>query len=152
MIRLRVVCLDKELILVLQVYSSPSGKFKAHVDTPRSKHQVGSLVVCLPSVHEGGQLVLRHEGRDIVFDWSGEKGRNAIQWAAFYSDCEHEVLEVTAGHRLTLTYNLYATCRANAADVDPKGMEVHKMLTELIKEPGFCKSGTFSRRVLFQKH
>jgi hypothetical protein len=30
-----------------------------------------------------------------------------IQWAAFYSDCEHEVLEVTSGHRITLTYNLY---------------------------------------------
>ena len=30
-----------------------------------------------------------------------------IQWAAFYSDCEHEVEEVIAGHRITLTYNLY---------------------------------------------
>lgn len=98
-------------------------------------------MVCLPSVHEGGQPLLRHEGREIVFNWSGERGRNAIQWAAFYSDCEHEVLEVTAGHRLTLTYNLYATCRGNAAYVDPKGMQVHKMLTKLIKEPAFCKSG-----------
>jgi hypothetical protein len=26
---------------------------------------------------------------------------------ATYSDCEHEVLEVTRGHRVTLTYNLY---------------------------------------------
>lgn len=42
-----------------QVYEVSSGKFKAHVDTPRSKYQVASLVVYLPSVHEGGQLVLR---------------------------------------------------------------------------------------------
>lgn len=93
--------------------------------------------------------MLRHEGREVVFDWSGEKGREAIQWAAFYSDCEHEVLEVTEGHRLTLTYNLYATCRANAAYVDPKDLGVHKLLTKLIKEPAFCKNGRLSGFVLF---
>jgi hypothetical protein len=37
----------------LNVYSGPNGKFKAHVDTPRSKTQVGSLVVALPVEHTG---------------------------------------------------------------------------------------------------
>lgn len=37
----------------LNVYSAPSGKFKAHVDTPRDAKQFGSLVVCLPVAHEG---------------------------------------------------------------------------------------------------
>jgi len=37
----------------LNVYSGPSGRFKAHVDTPRSDKQIGSLVVCLPSAFEG---------------------------------------------------------------------------------------------------
>lgn len=37
----------------LNVYSGLSGKFKAHVDTPRSEMQVGSLVVCLPSPFAG---------------------------------------------------------------------------------------------------
>lgn len=37
----------------LNVYSAPSGKFKAHVDTPRSDAQFGSLVVALPVAHEG---------------------------------------------------------------------------------------------------
>lgn len=125
----------------VQVYSGPSGKFKAHVDTPRSKHQIGSLVVCLPSVHNGGQLVLRHQGREQVFDWSGGKGRNTIQWAAFYSDCEHEVLEVTSGHRVTLTYNLYATCWANTAWLDPEQLDLYRTLKRLSTEPGFCKDG-----------
>lgn len=40
-----------------------------------------------------------------MFDWSGDV--NATQWAAFYSDCKHEFLEVTAGHRITLTYNFF---------------------------------------------
>ncbi|KAK7991459.1 hypothetical protein PG988_000253 [Apiospora saccharicola] len=103
----------------LNVYSGPSGKFKPHVDTPRSRGQFGSLVVCLPVDHEGGQLKVRHKGEELTFDWSttpqkanGKEGKlddnAAVQWAAFYSDCEHEVLEVTSGHRITLTYNMYA--------------------------------------------
>lgn len=42
----------------LNVYSAPSGKFKAHVDTQRSENQIGSLVVCLPMSHEGSQLAV----------------------------------------------------------------------------------------------
>lgn len=124
-----------------QVYAAPSGKFKAHVDTPRSKHQVASLVVCLPSVHEGGQLVLRHQGRETIFDWSGDRSQGLIQWAAFYSDCEHEVLEVTAGQRVTLTYNLYTTCSANTARIDPEQMDLYQTLKTVLAQPAFCKNG-----------
>ena len=31
----------------------PGGHFKSHVDTPRGADMIGSLVVCLPSAHEG---------------------------------------------------------------------------------------------------
>ncbi|PVH81899.1 hypothetical protein DL98DRAFT_530658 [Cadophora sp. DSE1049] len=92
----------------LNVYSGPSGKFRAHVDTPRGATQFGSLVVCLPHPHEGGNLRVTHAGHSKYFDWSNTDAAT-IQWAAFYSDCEHEVLEVTSGHRITLTYNLYVT-------------------------------------------
>lgn len=37
----------------LNVYSGPSGRFRPHVDTPRSDRQVGSLVVCLPYPFRG---------------------------------------------------------------------------------------------------
>ncbi|KAK7217477.1 hypothetical protein V2G26_005480 [Clonostachys chloroleuca] len=95
----------------LNVYSAPSGMFKSHVDTPRSTSQFGSLVVCLPLEHEGGQLKVRHKGKEMTYDWStrqSDPNHAQIHWAAFYSDCEHEILEVTKGHRITLTYNLYA--------------------------------------------
>ncbi|KAF2472367.1 uncharacterized protein BDR25DRAFT_283777 [Lindgomyces ingoldianus] len=88
----------------LHVYTSPSGMFKAHFDTPQSASHFGTLVVCLPCVHEGGQLIVRHRGHSTTFDWS--KSSNSLQWAAFYTDCEHEVLEVTSGHRLVFTYKL----------------------------------------------
>lgn len=37
----------------LNIYSAPSGRFKAHVDTPRGPRQWGSLVICLPVSHSG---------------------------------------------------------------------------------------------------
>lgn len=37
----------------LNVYSVPSGHFKAHVNTPRGNDQIGSLVVSLPIDFEG---------------------------------------------------------------------------------------------------
>lgn len=130
-----------------QVYSGPSGRFKAHVDTPRSQHQIGSLVICLPAVHKGGQLVLRHIGREQIFDWStakkdsNGKSPSLIHWAAFFSDCEHEVLEVTSGHRVTLTYNLYSTCHANTAALDPEQVGLFDVLKKALAEPAFCKEG-----------
>lgn len=56
----------------------------------------------------GGALVVRHQDASLTYDWASN-GMEKLQWAAFYSDCEHEVLEVTSGHRITLTYNLIAT-------------------------------------------
>lgn len=59
--------------------------------------------------HEGGELAVRHNEITHAFDWAENSEKPSIQWAAFYSDCEHEVFEVKSGHRITLTYNLYAT-------------------------------------------
>jgi hypothetical protein len=45
----------------LNVYSGPSGMFKAHIDTPRGRTQFGSLVVCLPTEFQGVIIVsLQH--------------------------------------------------------------------------------------------
>lgn len=55
------------LLIARQIYSGPSGKFKAHVDTPRGATQFGSLVVCLPHSHQGGSLRVAHGGQDIAY-------------------------------------------------------------------------------------
>ena len=138
----------------LNVYSAPSGKFRAHVDTPRSEQQIGSLVVSLPVDHEGGQLAVRNAGREIVFDWSRSAGllpdgttqRPCINWAAFYSDCEHEVYEVTAGHRITLTYNLYVTRGAGhlagaTTALNPTQLPLYEVLGRALHAPGFLTHG-----------
>lgn len=92
----------------LNVYGQGSF-FKAHKDTPRGEGMFGSLVVNFPIKHEGGALILRHDGQEVVHDASqaAYTAPDQVSWVAFYSDVEHEVLPVTSGHRVTLTYNLY---------------------------------------------
>ncbi|KAI5250616.1 hypothetical protein E4T42_04907 [Aureobasidium subglaciale] len=118
----------------LNIYSGPSGRFKAHVDTPRSETQIGSLVVCLPSEFEGGKLS------------SSANQTPSIHWAAFYSDCSHEVQEVTAGHRVTLTYNLYASrgsglLAGGQHSMDATRLPLYQPLIDLLQCRTFMNTG-----------
>lgn len=107
---------------------------------------MGSLVVCIPHPHEGGQLAVRHQGREVTYNW-GPESVSAIQWAAFFSDCEHEVLEVTKGHRVTLTYNLYWTLHGPASmsehlgALDQKSLPFYSALDKLMRCPEFLPEG-----------
>lgn len=96
----------KHQLCKLNICGAWKSKFKPHVDTPHSESRLGSIVVLLLVEHEGGQLILRHVGNEVLFDWSASSGKAkpvpCVEWAAFYSDCEHEVLEVTGSHRVTL--------------------------------------------------
>ena len=67
---------------------------------------VATLVICLPAVHEGGELVISHAGDEFTFDSSHPDGLKNFQAAIFYADCWHELLPVLCGHRLCLTYNI----------------------------------------------
>jgi len=135
-----------------QIYDAPSGFFKPHVDTPRSKMQFGSLVVCLPCHHEGGELVVRHAGHEVNFNWgspsAADKKDTSVQWAAFYSDCEHEVLQVTKGNRITLTYNLYyalgvGDLAGNSPVMDIQSLPLYKMIREALANESFIRRGTW---------
>lgn len=85
------------------------GFFKPHVDNPSDHNMIGSLVICLPSPHKGGELLVNHEGLQHVFEFSKHSGDTSrIQWAAFYSDCIHEVKPIVEGHRVTITYSIIA--------------------------------------------
>ncbi|KAL4884962.1 hypothetical protein BJY04DRAFT_214846 [Aspergillus karnatakaensis] len=129
-----------------KVYSGPSGHFRKHVDTPRSDTQIGSLVVCLPSLFKGGKLNVEHHGQKVEFDWSTKSG-TAIQWAAFYSDCEHEIETITEGDRIILTYNLYVTepvggaIASPTAIVDPKTLPMYGWMKNLLTKKDFLRDG-----------
>jgi len=79
--------------------------FVSHRDTEKSPGMFATLVIVLPSISQGGELVVRHGGREAKLDLRiGDASE--IAFAAFYADCVHEVLPVTSGHRLALIYNL----------------------------------------------
>ena len=133
----------------MNIYSSPTGCFKAHVDTPRGGNMFGSLVVCLPSQFSGGALVTRHNGHESTYDWStstpaadgGVPAAQKIRWAAFYSDVEHEILPVTEGHRVTLTYNLYHCTEPSTVELDVTASPFYKNLKVALEHPHFMREG-----------
>ena len=79
--------------------------FVSHRDTEKAPGMFATLVVVLPSVSTGGELVVQHKGREVSLDLHCDEPSEAV-FAAFYADCLHEVLPVTSGCRLTLVYNL----------------------------------------------
>ncbi|MCY4612087.1 MAG: 2OG-Fe(II) oxygenase [Nitrospira sp.] len=89
----------------LLVYEKESF-FLPHRDGEKLDGMVATLIVALPSVHEGGELVIRHEGRvhEIVF--AGAASGLELSYAAFYADCQHEVKPLISGYRLCLAYNV----------------------------------------------
>ncbi len=89
--------LDKMLVY------GPGQFFAPHQDSERSDDMVGSLVVELPSRHEGGEFVVRHDQENKTFGGAATKD---ITLLAFYADCHHEARPVRSGHRIILTYHL----------------------------------------------
>jgi predicted 2-oxoglutarate/Fe(II)-dependent dioxygenase YbiX len=65
----------------------------------------GTLVVNLPSVHEGGELIVSHGGQSYTYSFADGDGFHPA-FVAFYADCYHEVKPVTFGYRINLIYNL----------------------------------------------
>ena len=88
----------------LLVYA-PGDFFTGHRDSEKADRMFGTLVVALPSAHSGGDLQVRHAGREVLFEWA-ETDPVDLRWAAFYADCQHEVRPLHEGFRVVLIYNL----------------------------------------------
>jgi hypothetical protein len=80
--------------------------FLPHRDGEKLDRMVATLVIGLPSVHEGGELMVSHEGRQHEIVFRGAATGHESSYAAFYADCGHAVRPVHSGYRLCLTYNL----------------------------------------------
>ncbi|MEO6785173.1 MAG: 2OG-Fe(II) oxygenase, partial [Chthoniobacteraceae bacterium] len=118
------------------------GFFLAHRDTEKVGGMFGTLVVVLPSAHRGGELVIRHAGREVTVDVSSAEV-SEVSFAAFYADCEHEVRPITAGHRVCLVYNLVQQRGARgqgesvqAPDYEKQIAAAAKLLREQLVESG----------------
>jgi len=98
--------------------------------------------------HTGGELAVRHKGNDNRFNWnSTSNDEPKIQWAAFYSDCEHEVFPVTSGSRITLTYNLFASrgpgklAGSQTINANPTSLPLYTTLQNALASPMFMRKG-----------
>ncbi|KAI0347442.1 hypothetical protein BDW22DRAFT_1322352 [Trametopsis cervina] len=132
----------------LNVYG-PGQFFKAHKDTPRDDTMFASLVVILPTVHEGGALRFEHQDRTFVFDSAAAVAKSppsSVAFTAFYSDINHEVTPVTSGYRVTLTYNLFFLDVAPAMSipfVSPQEDAMRAAIDALLHEDEFLPKGGY---------
>ncbi|KAL6055630.1 putative tubulin--tyrosine ligase pby1 [Balamuthia mandrillaris] len=87
---------------------SQGDHFLPHRDTEKEKGMFATLIVQLPSRCQGGALVVSQGGVRQTYDFGESSGMAAFQchFAGHYADVEHEVREVTSGHRLAVVYNL----------------------------------------------
>lgn len=92
----------------------------------------------------GGNLIVRHDGNEVDLAWEHDS-LQVIQWAAFYSDCEHEIKTITEGHRITLTYNLFVKLASPSippgVNFDPKSMPLYGRLKGILQDPKFMQEG-----------
>ncbi|MDT0202243.1 2OG-Fe(II) oxygenase [Nocardioides sp. AE5] len=114
----------------LLVYG-PDQFFAPHQDSEKGDEMVATLVVSLPSVHSGGELLVSHGSETRSFRHSD---RGSIGFVAFYADCVHEVRPVRSGRRVTLTFNVFLSQESGAIETDPEE-ELASLLSEHFSTP-----------------
>ncbi|KAK7687684.1 hypothetical protein QCA50_008900 [Cerrena zonata] len=111
----------------------------------------GSLVIVLPTPHEGGELILRDKGNEWTFDSAAitdQQDTPSLAFVAFYGDVEHEVMKVASGYRVSITYNLY-TCENQISPPsipftnDPTRDELKATFEMLLSDSSFLPIGGY---------
>lgn len=78
--------------------------FAPHKDSPIPSSLLATIVMLLPTEHEGGDLVFIHDSQTISL--KKHPHSNMMQLAAFMTDITHTVLPVTKGVRITLSFKV----------------------------------------------
>jgi hypothetical protein len=124
--------------------------FTPHRDTEKLPGMFATLVVALPSRHEGGTLIVRHGGQTKKIDFGGKDSEFQLQYAAFYADCQHEIKPVTEGHRVCLVYNLVAAGKKQPAP--PENAPAVEKAAKLLKQLFTDSSSDRSKLAIPLKH
>ena len=96
--------------------------FVSHCETEKEQGMFATLVLALPSQSSGGDLLVRHKEREARLDLANDDS-SEMTFAAFYADCVHEVLPITAGCRATLIYNLVRKGKGKDGALRPPNYE-----------------------------
>jgi len=108
------------------------GFFLPHQDSEKEEGMFATLVVGLPATHTGGELLIRFDGREEKVEFAPAASNYKIPFAAFYSDCEHEIQPLRSGYRLCLVYNLLQSSGARRIGGPQFGPQVEQM-TRLLR-------------------
>lgn len=124
----------------LLLYKS-GGHFKKHRDTEKDEKMFATLILQLPSIHTGGDLIVYNPDKTTFkhdFGKLTNKSAYEIHYAAHYADAEHEITEITSGYRLALVYSICwingnGICNYNTDDFGlHKALDMQKNKNNLI--------------------
>ncbi|MCJ1281729.1 hypothetical protein MMC26_001051 [Xylographa opegraphella] len=90
------------------LYYEEGSFFKRHRDSEKAPGMFGTLVICLPCCHTGGDVEATFGGRQRILT-TADTSDFGYTYLAWYADVEHAVRPITSGYRLALTYNLIFT-------------------------------------------
>ena len=125
--------------------------FAPHRDTEKTPRMFATLVVCLPSRHEGGTLLVKHDGQTKTIDFGGKGSEFKTQYAAFYADCQHEITPVTEGYRVCLVYNLAIAGKKSQPSAPQNAGAVEKA-ARLLRELFTAESNNLSKIAIPFEH
>ncbi len=114
----------------LLVYDTGSF-FIPHRDTEKADGMFATLVIVLPSLYSGGELVVSHKQDKVKLDLHSQQDEE-ISFAAFYADCVHEILPISDGCRLTLIYNLIRSDKKIPLPTPPDYFHAEKRIVALL--------------------
>lgn len=105
------------------------------------KGEFGKLVVCLPARFTGGPLILYHHGNKMEYQWANSSTPKSpvVHWAAFFNGTKHQLLPVTSGFCITLTYDLYSAEQRLTSL--PSGNAFCQMFDQMMIHPHFMRHG-----------
>ncbi|KAI1493162.1 hypothetical protein F5X96DRAFT_623221 [Biscogniauxia mediterranea] len=98
--------------LVKMLIYEKGAMFKSQGDAVKTPRMFGTLVVSLPSLHTGGEVIVKHNHKMETF----QTCHHEMSYLSWYSDASHEMLPVTSGYRWVLTYNLAMTPAENKSE------------------------------------
>ena len=100
----------RKLGFLFNLFFSKDDCVEKRVDTEIERSMFGTLVIQLPSVYTGGEMIVHNDGTHKEIDFGGDNGAYSIHFAAHHANLEYEIKSITSGNRLMLKYSLYSEC------------------------------------------
>ncbi|OCF33802.1 hypothetical protein I316_04514 [Kwoniella heveanensis BCC8398] len=103
-----------DVAITLDLYKlllyKPGGHFAKHRDTEKADRMFATMVVQLPSRHQGGRLMVYKDSEEnaVAHDFGHAAGTSpyTCHYAVHYADAEHAVEPITEGYRIALVYSI----------------------------------------------